>query len=124
MRSSTIALCALMLAAPAGAALAQTPPPGQDQGHHGFLSPELRYMMRGDQGDRHSMTPEQRQAMREQMRSQWQSMSPAQKEQMRAQLQAKWDALSPAEKQAIEQKIAERRAHWQQNGAGQNGSGQ
>jgi len=121
MRSSTLALCVFALAAPCGAAIAQTPPPMQDQGAHGFLTPEQRAMLHQGQPqtDWQSMTPEQRAAQRDQMRAKWDAMSDTDKQKLRADLQAKWDALPADQKQAIEQKIAERKAHWQNQGQSQ-----
>jgi predicted Fe-S protein YdhL (DUF1289 family) len=109
MRSSLLAVCAIVIAAGAASA--------QDQGGaRGFLSPEQREMMRESRphADWQAMTPEQRAAARDQMRAKWQSMSDSDKQALKAQLQAKWDALSPADKQAVEQKIAEHRSHMQQ----------
>jgi len=50
------------------------------------------------------------------MRAKWEAMSDQDKQALKAKLQAQFDALSPAQKQAVEQQIAERRAHWQQDG--------
>jgi hypothetical protein len=118
MRSSTLALCALILVAPCSTAFAQTPAAQDQQGQRGFLSPEQRAMFHAEQlgADIKAMTPDQRAAMRDQMRAKWEAMSDADKQALKARLQAKWDALSPADKQAIEQKIADRRAHWQNQG--------
>lgn len=123
MRLITLVLSTLVLASPLaiGAASAQPAPSGQGDGGHGFLTPEQRAMMRLDQprADWQSMTQDQRAAMRDQMRAKWEAMSDADKQKLKADLQAKWNALPPDQKQAIEQRIAERRAHWQNQGPGQ-----
>jgi hypothetical protein len=125
MRLTSIILSALVLAAPVAivAASAQPAPSGQadGQGMHGFLTPEQHAMLRMDQPqtDWHSMTPEQREAQRDQMRAKWDSMSDADKLKLKADLQAKWDALPADQKQAIEQRIAERKAHWHNQGQSQ-----
>jgi hypothetical protein len=117
MRIAQLALSTFVLAAPLGIAVAsaQPVPAGQsdNQGRHGFLTQEQRVMLRQDQGDWRSMTPEQRGAARDQMRAKWAAMSEADKQRLRADLQAKWDALPSDQKQMIEQKIAERLARWQ-----------
>ncbi|HTQ12373.1 MAG TPA: hypothetical protein VMH86_00755 [Rhizomicrobium sp.] len=124
MRMPILALCTALLAA--GAAFAQsTGPatgPATGQAPHGFLTPEQRAMLRTEQpgaGDWRNMTGAQRQQFRDQLRAKWQAMSEADKQALRARLQAAWDALPAAQKQALEQKIAERRARWQQQGSGQ-----
>jgi hypothetical protein len=112
MRSSILAVAAFALLASAASA--------QDHqgGMHGFLTPEQRamYMQAQPHPDFQSMTPDQRQAAREQMRAKWETMSDQDKQALKAKLQAQFDALPPAQKQAVEQRIAERRAHWQQEG--------
>lgn len=116
MRIPTLALCAALLAA--GAAFAQT----ADQGPRGFLTPEQRAMMMQDQrpqGGWRSMTEEQRDAARDQMRAKWQAMSPADKEKLRAEMQAKWEALPADQKQIVEQRIAARQSRHDQGGSGQ-----
>ena len=126
MRSSVLALCAIALVAPSAAAVAQTQPAMQDQGGHGFLTPELRFLYNQEQPrtDWRSMTPDQRAARRDQMRAQWDAMSAADKQKLTADLQAKWNALPADQKQMVEQRIAERRASRQQMGQQQPGSGQ
>jgi hypothetical protein len=123
MRLTTLILSTLVLAAPLGmtAANAQPAPSSQGDGMHGFLTPEQHAMLRmgQPQADWHSMTPEQREAQRDQMRAKWDAMSDTDKQKLRADLQAKWDALPADQKQAIEQKIAERKAHWQNQGQSQ-----
>ena len=115
MRFSSLFLTALILTAPV-AAFAQT------GGMHGFFTPEQREMYRQSQGnlDWHALTPDQRHARFEEMRAKFAAMSDAEKAKLKADMQAKFDALSPSEKQAVEQKIADRRARWQQrDGSGQ-----
>ncbi|HEY2071733.1 MAG TPA: hypothetical protein VGG48_19390 [Rhizomicrobium sp.] len=113
MRTSLLALTFVLAT---GTAFAQ------DQGGHGFLSPEQRamYMQTQPHADFRAMSPEQRAAARDQMRAQWQAMSDTDKQALKAKLQAEWDALPADRKQAIEQRIAERRAqHQQGQGQGQ-----
>jgi hypothetical protein len=112
MRSSLLAACAVVFLA--GAASAQD----HQGGMHGFLSPEQRamYMQSQPHQDWQSMTQEQREAARDQMRAKWQAMSDPDKQALKARLQAQFDALPPDQKQQIEQKIAERQAHGRQNG--------
>jgi hypothetical protein len=123
MRLTSFILSTLVLAAPLGmaAANAQPVPSGQGDRMHGFLTPELRAMLHDEQPqtDWRSMSQDQRAAMRDQMRAKWEAMSDADKQKLKADLQAKWNALPPDQKQAIEQRIAERRAHWQNQGPGQ-----
>jgi hypothetical protein len=119
MRSSTLALCALVLATPCSAAFAQAPSAMQDQRPHGFLTPELRIMLRMEQPQSGPLTPEQRAGMRDEMRAKWAAMSDADRQKLRSDLQARWDALPATQKQMIEQRIAERRAQWQNQGQGQ-----
>jgi len=115
MRFSTLALSALILAAPAGA-FAQDHMGGH--GMHGFFTPEQRYMFMQEQKasgtDWKSMTPDQRHAQMQAVRAKVMAMSDADKAKLKADMQAKFDALSPDQKQAIEQKIAERRARHEQ----------
>jgi hypothetical protein len=140
MRFAKLALSTFILAAPLGitVASAQPAPYGQGdnnqgqgrdtqgQGMRGFLTPELRMMMHQEQPqtDWRSMSPEQRAAMRDQMRARFAAMSDADKQKMRADLQARWDALPADQKQMIEQRIAERRARWQGGQQNQNGQNQ
>jgi len=111
MRFATLFLSALILSAPASA-FAQS----DNGGMHGFFTPEQREMYRESQGitDWHSMSPDQRRAKFEEMRSKFAAMSDADKAKLKADMQAKFDALSPADKQAVEQKIAEHHGHWQE----------
>jgi hypothetical protein len=115
MRFSTLALSALILAAPASA-FAQDHMGGH--GMHGFFTPEQRYMYMQEQKasgvDWTSMSRDQRHAQMQTMRSRFDAMSDADKAKLKADLQARFDALTPDQKQAVEQKIAERRAHHQQ----------
>jgi hypothetical protein len=117
MRSSLLAACAVALLASAAAA--------QDHqgGGRGFLSPEQRamYMQSQPHQDWQSMTQQQREAARDQMRGQWQAMSDADKQALKAKLQAQFDALPADRKQQIEQRIAEHRSQRQQ---GQQNQGQ
>ncbi|MGH6870969.1 MAG: hypothetical protein ACREHE_05625 [Rhizomicrobium sp.] len=115
MQLSTLAFCAAVLAAVA--AFAQD----SGQGPRGFLTPEQRAMLAQEQPHPawRSMTDQQRAAARDQMRAKWQAMSVADRQALKTRLQAEWSALPAAQKQAVEQKIADRRARWQQNGSGQ-----
>ena len=123
MRLSTLTLTALILAIPVSA-IAQTAPPAQAGGMHGFFTPEQREMYMEQQKangtDMSTMTDDQRHAQFQAMRAKFDSMSDADKMKLRADMQAKYDALTPDQKKAVEDKIAEHRAMRQQMmGAGQ-----
>jgi hypothetical protein len=115
MRLSTLALSALILAAPASA-FAQAD--GHGGGMHGFFTPEQREMYMQQQKangmDMSTMTDDQRRAQMQAMRAKFEGMSDADKMKLRADMQARYDAMTPDQKQAIEAKIAEHRAHRQQ----------
>lgn len=118
MRFSTLALSALILAAPASA-FAQ-----QGGGMHGFFTPEQRAMymaqQKADGVDWSSMSRDQRHAQMQAMRTKFDGMSDADKAKLKADMQAKFDSLTPDQKQAVEQKIAERKArHDQMRGGDQ-----
>jgi hypothetical protein len=123
MRFSTLALFALILAAPASA-LAQDHMSGH--GMHGFFTPEQRYMYMQEQKasgvDWTSMSRDQRHAQMQAMRSKFEAMSDADKAKLKADMQAKFDALTPDQKQAVEQNIAQRRARHQQMMQNKDGS--
>lgn len=117
MRFSTLALSALILAAPAGAF-------AQDQmghgGMHAFFTPEQREMYREtNRLDFSSMTHDQRHAAMQSLRAKFEGMSDADKSKLQADMQARFDALTPDQKQAVEQKIAERHSHWHNRGGDQ-----
>lgn len=112
MRFSTLALSALILAAPVSA-FAQDHMGGH--GMHGFFTPEQREMyMQTNKIDFSSLSRDQRHAQMQAMRSKFDAMSDADKAKLKADMQAKFDALTPDQKQAVEQKIAERKARMQQ----------
>ncbi|HEY8947970.1 MAG TPA: hypothetical protein VIM56_03700 [Rhizomicrobium sp.] len=118
MRFSTLALSALILAAPASAF-------AQDHGGgmHGFFTPEQRAMYMEQQKangvDWSSMSHDQRHAQMQAMRAKFDGMSDADKAKLKADMQAKFDALTPDQKQAVEQKIVERKARRDHGGSGQ-----
>jgi len=119
MRFSTLALSALILAAPVSA-FAQDHMGG---GMHGFFTPEQRAMYMEQQKaagvDWMSMSHDQRHAQMEALRTKFMAMSEADKAKLKADMQAKFDALTPDQKQAVEQKIAERKARHDQMKNGQ-----
>jgi predicted Fe-S protein YdhL (DUF1289 family) len=119
MRFSTLALSALILAAPVSA-FAQDHMGG---GMHGFFTPEQRAMYMEQQKangvDWMSMSHDQRHAQMQAMRAKFDGMSDADKAKLKADMQAKFDALTPDQKQAVEQKIAERKARHDQMKNGQ-----
>jgi hypothetical protein len=118
MRFSTLALSALILAAPASAF-------AQDHGGgmRGFFTPEQRAMYTEQQKangvDWSTMSSDQRHAQMQAMRAKFDGMSDADKAKLKADMQAKFDALTPDQKQAVEQKIAERHARHEQMKNGQ-----
>ena len=67
------------------------------------------------------LSPEQKQAKKEEMRAKWQAMSPEQREQVKAERkakrQARYDAASPEQKAKMDQRRAERQAHMQERRA-------
>jgi hypothetical protein len=142
MRFTTLALAAIAVAVPLGAASAQSappssydqgPPPGYEQGQQpGY---EQGYNQDPREHTRHVLNHEQRAMLREEIRSQGMgkaqakeamhqqmqqmaSMSPDQQAQARNALQARWNALPAAQKQQIEQRIAEHRERRQQQRQG------
>jgi hypothetical protein len=117
MRFSTLALSALILAAPAGA-FAQDHMGGG--GMHGFFTPEQRAMymmdMKAKGTDWMSMSKDQRHAQMDAMRAKFDGMSDADKAKLKTDMQAKFDALTPDQKQTVEQKIAEHHGHHDHGG--------
>ena len=117
MRFSTLALSALILAAPVSAF-------AQDHGGgmHGFFTPEQRAMymeqLKANGTDWMSMSKDQRHAQMDALRTKFMAMSDADKAKLKADMQAKFDALTPLEKQAVEQKIADRKARHEQMKSG------
>ena len=122
MRFSILALSALILASPVTAfAQDQMGRGGMMGGHvvmggmHGFFTPEQREMyMETNRLDFSSMTHDQRHAAMQSLHATFEAMSDADKAKLKADMQAKFDALTPDQKQAVEQKIADHRAHMQQ----------
>jgi hypothetical protein len=117
MRFSTLALSALILAAPVSA-IAQDHMGGAMMGGHsmmggmhGFFTPEQREMyMETNKIDFSSMSHEQRHAQMQALHAKFDGMSDADKAKLKSDMQAKFDALTPDQKQAVEQKIAEHKA--------------
>jgi len=121
MRFSTLALSVLILAAPTGASAQDHMGGSMTMDHggmHGFFTPEQRAMYMEQQKangmDWHAMTPDQRHAQMQAMHAKFDAMSDADKAKLKADMQAKFDALTPDQKQAVEQKIAEHKAHHDQ----------
>jgi hypothetical protein len=113
MRFSTLALSTLILMAPASA-FAQDHMGG---GMHGFFTPEQRAMyMQTNHLDFSSMSHDQRHEQMQVLRAKFEGMSDADKAKLKADMQAKFDALTPDQKKAVEDKIAERQAHWHNHG--------
>jgi hypothetical protein len=117
MRFSTLALSALILAAPVSAIAQDHMGGGMMGGHsmmggmHGFFTPEQREMyMETNKIDFSSMSHEQRHAQMQALHAKFDGMSDADKAKLKSDMQAKFDALTPDQKQAVEQKIAERKA--------------
>ena len=54
------------------------------------------------------MTPEQRQAKREEQRAKWNKLTPEERAARTAEMRKKWDALSDEEKAKIRQKSMDR----------------
>ena len=106
MRFSTLALSALILAAPLGA-FAQ-------QDSSGF-TPQQRFLyiqeQRAPSGTNwHSLTRDQRREKIRAMRANLSQMSSADLAKLKSHLQAKYDAMSPDQKQAFAKRLANREA--------------
>ncbi|GAO35602.1 hypothetical protein SCT_0993 [Sulfuricella sp. T08] len=56
-----------------------------------------------------SMSPEERQAAREQKREQWQKMSPEQREAMKQRVREQQQNMSPEQREAMKQRFQEHR---------------
>jgi len=117
MRFSTLALSALILAAPVSAIAQDHMGGGMMGGHsmvggmHGFFTPEQREMyIETNKIDFSSMSHEQRHAQMQALHAKFDGMSDADKAKLKSDMQAKFDALTPDQKQAVEQKIAEHKA--------------
>lgn len=106
MRFSSLALSALILAAPISA-FAQ-------QDSSGF-TPQQRFLYIQEQRaasgtDWHSLTKDQRREKMRAMRASLSNMTGADLTKLKAHLQAKYDAMSPDQKQAFAKRLANREA--------------
>ena len=117
MRFSTLALSALILAAPVSAIAQDHMGGGMMGGHsmmggmHGFFTPEQREMyMETNKIDFSSRAHEQRHANMQALHDKFDGRSDGGKAKLKSDMQAKFDALTPDQKQAVEQKIAEHKA--------------
>jgi Spy/CpxP family protein refolding chaperone len=126
MRFTTLALSAMIFAIPLAATAQPMPPAEQGHGMHGMLTPEQRMMWHEQaRAQTDAMTQDQRHAFFQQQMQQLMAMTPDQQAKLRDDLQARWNALPPDQQQAMEQRIAQRRAQWQQrrqNGAAPQGN--
>jgi hypothetical protein len=85
---------------------------GSMQTAPGFLSPQQRAMLMMERGLHwRMMSQADRQAAREEIRTEWLAMSPADRGAKRAELQARWDALPASQKEQIEARLQKWRAH-------------
>lgn len=59
-----------------------------------------------------SLTPEQRQQMRSQIKEHWEQMSPEERQRKRDEMRERWERLPPEERQQLRERIREHRQEY------------
>lgn len=78
-------------------------PPAAGPGAQGMRKPAVQERIDGTE----SMTPEQREARRQEMREHWEKMSPEEREQVRNKMKDHWNNMTPEEREARRKEMRE-----------------